>query len=85
MLGGLLLAGCSREQYMPPNLRGGLIGAADVLTMSTNRLLLANQPLAREYLPSDIAPEFPTWARPTRRTRTTAAAAGRLPGLAPAG
>ena len=63
MLGGLLLTGCSREQYMPPNLRGGLIGAADVLTMSTNRLLLANQPLAREYQPSDIAPEFPTWGQ----------------------
>ena len=47
-LGGLLLAGCSREHYMPPNGRGGLVGAADVLTMSTNRLLLADQPLARE-------------------------------------
>ena len=48
---------------MPPNGRGGLIGAADVLTMSTNRLLLADQPLAREYQPSDIAPEFPTWGQ----------------------
>lgn len=61
-LGGLL-AGCTRERYMPPNVRGGLIGAADVLTMSTNRLLLRDQPLAREYGPGDIAPEFPTWGQ----------------------
>ena len=61
-LGGLL-AGCTRERYMPPNVRGGLIGAADVLTMSTNRLLLRDQPLAREYGPDDIAPEFPTWGQ----------------------
>jgi DMSO/TMAO reductase YedYZ molybdopterin-dependent catalytic subunit len=60
--GGLLLAGCSRE-LAPPVIRGGLVGAADVLTMSTNRWLLADQPLAREYLPSDIAPEFPTWGQ----------------------
>ena len=61
-LGGLL-TGCTRERYMPPNVRGGLIGAADVLTMSTNRLLLRDQPLAREYGPGDIAPEFPTWGQ----------------------
>jgi len=60
-LGGLLLAGCSRERFVPPHLRGGLIGAADVLTMSTNRLLLSGQQLAREYSRSDVADPFPTW------------------------
>ena len=40
-LGGLLLTGCSRDMFVPPRVRGGLIGAADVLTMSTNRLLLS--------------------------------------------
>ena len=49
---------------MPPVVRGGLIGAADVLTMSTNRLLLSGQQLAREYLAercgrsiSDVEPD----------------------------
>ena len=59
--GGLLLTGCSRERFVPPRVRGGLIGAADVLTMSTNRLLLAGQQLAREYPRSDVADPFPTW------------------------
>ena len=60
-LGGLFLTGCSRETFMPPRVRGGLTGAADVLTMSTNRLLLSRQPLAREYHRSDVADPFPTW------------------------
>lgn len=60
-MGGLLLTGCSRETFVPPQVRGGLIGAADVLTMATNRLLLLHQPLAREYRPSDVADPFPTW------------------------
>ena len=60
-LGGLLLSGCSRETFMPPRLRGGLVGAADVLTMSTNRLLLSGQQLAREYALSEVADPFPTW------------------------
>jgi DMSO/TMAO reductase YedYZ molybdopterin-dependent catalytic subunit len=60
-LGGLLLTGCSGERFMPPRVRGGLIGAADVLTMSTNRLLQSGQPLAREYSSSDVADPFPTW------------------------
>ncbi len=62
-LGGLLLTGCTREAFVPPTVRGGLIGMADVLTMGTNRLLLARQPLAREYEPSDIAKDFPTWGQ----------------------
>ena len=60
-LGGVLLAGCSRDTFMPPRVRGGLTGAADVLTMSTNRLLLARQQLAREYPRGEIADPFPTW------------------------
>jgi DMSO/TMAO reductase YedYZ molybdopterin-dependent catalytic subunit len=60
-LGGLFLTGCSRDTYMPPRVRGGLTGAADVLTMSTNRLLLSRQQLAREYSRSDVADPFPTW------------------------
>jgi len=60
-LGGLFLTGCSRETFMPPRVRGGLTGAADVLTMSTNRLLLSGQQLAREYARSDVADPFPTW------------------------
>jgi DMSO/TMAO reductase YedYZ molybdopterin-dependent catalytic subunit len=60
-LGSLLLTGCSRERFVPPRVRGGLIGAADVLTMSTNRLLLSGQQLAREYPRSEVADPFPTW------------------------
>ena len=62
-IGGLLLTGCTREAFVPPTVRGGLIGIADVLTMGTNRLLQAGQPLAREYQPSDIATDFPTWGQ----------------------
>ncbi|HJN43390.1 MAG: molybdopterin-dependent oxidoreductase [Vicinamibacterales bacterium] len=61
-LGGLLATGCS-EAFRPPVIRGGLVGAADVLTMSTTRWLLADQPLAREYTRADIAPNFPTWGQ----------------------
>ena len=60
-LSGVVLTGCSRDTFMPPRVRGGLIGAADVLTMSTNRLLQSRQPLAREYRRGDIADPFPTW------------------------
>jgi len=61
-LGGALATGCS-DAFRPPVIRGGLIGAADVLTMSTSRWLLADQPLAREFERSDIAPDFPTWGQ----------------------
>ena len=60
-LGGLLLTGCSRETFVPPRVRRGLTGAADVLTMSTNRMLLLGQQQAREYPRSEIADPFPTW------------------------
>ena len=62
-LGGLVLSGCSRETFAPPQLRGGLVGAADVLTMSLNRALQLRQPLAREYPLSEISDPFPTWAQ----------------------
>ena len=62
-LGSLLVTGCARETFVPPRPRGGLVGVADVLTMSTNRLLLSNQQLAREYQPSDVTEDFPTWAQ----------------------
>ena len=61
-LGGLLVSGCSRE-LLPPQLRGGLVGLADVLTMSSNRLVLHDQPLAREYDRSQVARDFPTWGQ----------------------
>ena len=60
-LGGVLLTGCTRETFVPPRVRGGLIGAADVLTMSANRVLQSGQPLAREYQASDISDPFPVW------------------------
>ncbi|MBM63227.1 MAG: molybdopterin-binding protein [Acidobacteria bacterium] len=60
---GLFSSGCSRDTFIPPTIRTGLIGVADVLTMSANRFLLSDQPLAREYELSDIAPEFPTWGQ----------------------
>ena len=69
-LGGLLLTGCSRETFVPPRVRGGLIGAADVLTMSTNRLLLSGQPLAREYPRSESPTRSRPGTRPTRATRS---------------
>jgi DMSO/TMAO reductase YedYZ molybdopterin-dependent catalytic subunit len=68
-LAGFLLTGCTRERFVPPHLRGGLIGAADVLTMSTNRLLLSGQQLAREYGRSDIADPFPTWNQTNPRNK----------------
>jgi DMSO/TMAO reductase YedYZ molybdopterin-dependent catalytic subunit len=65
-LGGLLATGCS-DAFRPPTVRGGLVGAADVLTMSTSRWLLRNQPLAREYDRSHIAPDVPTWGQTNPR------------------
>ncbi len=63
VLGAALLGGCSRDAMVPPVVRGGLVGAADVLTMGLNRFLLRDQPLAREYRRADIAPNFPTWGQ----------------------
>ena len=60
-LGGLILTGCTRERFVPPRVRAGLIGTADALTMSTNRLLLSGQQLAREYPRCEITDPFPIW------------------------
>ena len=60
---GALLTGCTSETFVPPHVRSGLIGVADVLTMSTNRFLLSRQQLAREFQPHDIAKDFPTWGQ----------------------
>lgn len=56
---GLWLSGCDSETYLPPMIRKNLLVVGDTLTMSTHRLLLAKQPLAREYEWSDISADFP--------------------------
>lgn len=53
------LTGCDSSRWIPPNVRGGPVGLADMLTMSTQRLLLSGQPLAPEYSVLDISPNFP--------------------------
>jgi len=55
-LGGLLLAGCDRLSNAPRFV--DFIGSAEDLTFSSQRLLLAGQPLAREFSPSMISPVF---------------------------
>ena len=62
-------SGIPRRLPRPPTIRRGLIGAADVLTMSTSRWLLRDQPLAREYDKRDVAPEFPTWGQTNPRDK----------------
>jgi len=54
--GGLLLAGCDRLSNAPRFV--DFIGSAEALTFSSQRLLLAGQPLAREFAPSMISPVF---------------------------
>lgn len=55
-LGGLSLAACDRLSRAPT--AQSLIGAAQGLTLRSQRLLLAGQPLAREYSPRDVSPIF---------------------------
>ena len=62
-LSGLAMAGCDAERYLPPKIRGGVIGATDVLTMASQRLLMAGQPLAQEHERSDISENHPTWGQ----------------------
>lgn len=57
--GGLLLGGCESETYFPPDIRSGLLSIGDTLNMSTHRLLLARQPLVKEYDWRDITRDFP--------------------------
>lgn len=60
-LGGLLLTGCDTDVYIPPRVRGGLMGVADVLTMASQRLLMSGQGLVQEHDISEITPNFPVW------------------------
>lgn len=55
-LGGLLLSGCDRLS-MAPSFRT-FLGGAETLTFSAQRLLMQNQPLAREFSPSQMSPVF---------------------------
>ena len=68
-LGGLLLTGCSRETFVPPRVRGGLIGAADVLD-DEHQSPAALRPTAGARVSAKR--RSPTRSRPgTRPTRAT--------------
>jgi len=60
-LGGLALTGCDEGIYTPPRIREGLMGAADVLTMASQRFLLSGQGLVQEHDISEITENFPVW------------------------
>ena len=60
-LGGILLAGCDTDFYVPPKVRPGLMGIADTLTMASQRLLLSGQQLVQEHDISEITKNFPVW------------------------
>jgi DMSO/TMAO reductase YedYZ molybdopterin-dependent catalytic subunit len=55
-LSGLLLSGCDRLSRAPKFV--DLLDCAEGLTMRAQRLVLAGQPLAREYALKDISPVF---------------------------
>jgi DMSO/TMAO reductase YedYZ molybdopterin-dependent catalytic subunit len=55
-LGGLLLSGCDRLTQAPAMI--DFLGRAEGLTRRSQRLLLAGQPLAREFSVKDISPVF---------------------------
>jgi DMSO/TMAO reductase YedYZ molybdopterin-dependent catalytic subunit len=57
LAGGALLGGCD-EIARAPTLRGAL-DFGQFLSLRTQRLLLAYQPLAREYAAEHISPDFP--------------------------
>lgn len=56
--GGLLLAGAGTK--ILAGSFGGLYRAGEALTLASHRLLLAHNPLAREFSPSEISKTFPT-------------------------
>ena len=56
VLGGLMLSGCDRLAQAPSLLN--LVRGAEGLTRRSQHLLLASQPLAREFKASDITPTF---------------------------
>lgn len=69
-ISGLVLTGCDISDLgdlRPPTRRGGLVGIADVLTMSTQRLLMANQPLVQEHDARDVTRNFPVWGQKNPR------------------
>jgi DMSO/TMAO reductase YedYZ molybdopterin-dependent catalytic subunit len=55
-LGGLLLSGCNRLSQAPSTV--DFLSRAEGLTLRGQRLLLAGQPLAREFTAKDISPVF---------------------------
>ncbi len=55
-LGGLLVSGCNRLATAPTALK--ILGSAEGLTRGSQRLILAGQPLAREFQTKDISPNF---------------------------
>ena len=63
----MVLLGCDPSTYLPPEVRGGLMGVADMLTMATHRLMLSGQPLAQEHDISEITVDFPTWGNTNPR------------------
>ena len=67
---GVALGTVDKSYFIPPKVRGGLIGAADVLTMASQRLLMLGQPLAREYSRNDIVKDFPKWGTVFPKDRT---------------
>jgi DMSO/TMAO reductase YedYZ molybdopterin-dependent catalytic subunit len=77
-LGGLMLSGCDRLSRAPAF--QDLIGRAEGLTMDSQRLLLARQPLAREFTAKDMSPVFK--ANGTMRPRTAEYLAAEADGFA---
>ena len=59
--GGLLLTGCDTQFYKPPVIREGFMGIADVMTMTSQRMLLSKQQLVQEHDASEITKNFPVW------------------------
>jgi DMSO/TMAO reductase YedYZ molybdopterin-dependent catalytic subunit len=55
-LGGMFLSACDRLSGAPAFV--DFLGSAEGLTLRAQRLLLASQPLAREYSVRDISPTF---------------------------
>jgi hypothetical protein len=55
----LLLGGCDASRYLPPAPRDNFVGIGERLNMSVHRMLMAHQPLVREYGWQDISEDFP--------------------------
>lgn len=58
-MSGLAVTGCSnRKTYLPPSATG-VFGISDTLTLASQRLLLSDQSMAREFPPDMISRHFP--------------------------